>query len=76
MAINSLPIFQSLREIDYFIEQLADVVHELNEGEDSSFEEWLKSTWVTLPLSVGIIIVKVVYYFLTHKNIVAVHNDK
>lgn len=32
-------------------------------GQDSNFIGWLKEKWVILPLSVGVIIIKTIYYF-------------
>lgn len=72
-TVDKLPVENVISAIDRFIEDFAQALKKLQadanpvDGEsnnaDGNFAEWLKEKWVLMPLAVGVIIVKTVYYF-------------
>lgn len=70
-SINKLGIEDTLDTISAFIKRLTNTLDELQQESASSFEGWLKNKWATIPLAVGVIVVKIAQYFFSSSNNVA-----
>lgn len=67
-AVNDLPIVEVLNDIADLYKKLKAVAESLNSAAEGNFDSWLYSKWITFPLSIGIITIKIVYYFLTNTD--------
>lgn len=73
--IDRLPLENAIRAIDQFVREFSQMLARLkvdtdnnennnqDENNGNQFISWLKKKWVFIPISVGVIIIKAVYYF-------------
>jgi hypothetical protein len=61
--VSSLRIEETLAKITSFIKRFSTMINNLEEDANLHFEGWLKKKWALIPLAVGVVLVKIVYYF-------------
>ena len=61
--VSALRIEETLKMISNFMKRFSAMINNLEEDANLHFEGWLKKKWALIPLAVGVILVKIVYYF-------------
>ncbi len=63
-AIDNLRIDKMLDEISRTVKGFFKALNKLQQEANESFVGWLQSKWLLMPIAVGVVIVKIVQYFL------------
>jgi hypothetical protein len=61
--LNQLPIAETLNMLNNFSQQCAMIFQLFQQNSPIDFATWFKTNWVTIPLIVGVIIIKVAQYY-------------
>jgi hypothetical protein len=61
--VSGLRIEETLAKISSFIRRFSTMISNLEQDANLHFEGWLKKKWALIPLAVGVVLVKIVYYF-------------
>jgi hypothetical protein len=61
---NKLPIMQAIKTIASLIKEIKSLVQKIELQTGGNLPLWLKDNWVMIPFAVGIVIIRVIQYFL------------
>ena len=61
---NKLPIMQAIKTIASLIKEIKSLVQKIELQTGGNVPIWLKDNWVMIPFAVGIVIIRVIQYFL------------
>lgn len=61
---NKLPIMQAIKTIASLIKEIKNLVQKIELQTGGNLPLWLKDNWVMIPFAVGIVIIRVIQYFL------------
>jgi len=66
--VNKLPIDYTLKAIGRLINDFTRLIDRIQKNSGMQLYPWLQSKWVTIPLTAGIVMIKVIQYFLPLNN--------
>jgi len=61
---NKLPVLQAIKAIASLIKEIKNLVQKIELQTGGNVPIWLKDNWIMIPFAVGIVIIRVIQYFL------------
>ena len=62
--MDDLPVEKTLEAMTRFVRRFADVITKIQSTADNGFVGWLRSKWVFIPFTIGVVIIKTIQYFV------------
>lgn len=64
VMMDDLPVEKTLEAMTRFVRRFSDVITKIQTAADNGFVGWLRSKWVFIPFTIGVIIIKTIQYFV------------
>ncbi len=62
--MDDLPVEKTLEAMTRFVRRFSDVITKIQSAADNGFVGWLRSKWVFIPFTIGVVIIKTIQYFV------------
>ncbi|MFA5307345.1 MAG: hypothetical protein WC365_07900 [Candidatus Babeliales bacterium] len=62
--MDDLPVEKTLEAMTRFVRRFSDIITKIQAAADHGFVGWLRSKWVFIPFTIGVIIIKTIQYFV------------